>query len=147
MEPKRRVEWVGVIVGSILLLVVAAGAIALWNYYNLKPAILPYPWAEFKPSWIETPALAILAIGLLFMAIIGLVLLIGMGFEEFFARYPRFPLPEELRGRSYRFPRPLALAAALEEDLSEDRATPKPAAKSEQNAALNGNSAALHPRQ
>jgi hypothetical protein len=114
-EPKRKIEWIGVIMGLSFLVVVASFSLILWNYRTLKPSIWPYPWAGFQPSWIETPALTIAAFGLMFMMLIGLVSLIGMGFEDLFSRHPRFPLPEELRGRSYRFPRQLAIQQALEE--------------------------------
>ena len=103
-EPKRKIEWVGVALGSIFLLGVAAQATFVWSYYELKPSISPFPWNQFSPTWIETSALIILSLGAFFMMILGLILLIGMGFEEFFKLHPRFPLPEELRSRKYRFP-------------------------------------------
>ena len=124
-EPKRKVEWTGVILGSVFLLGVASGSLILWNYYNVKPGIWPFPWSNFQPTWIETPALVIGVLGLFLMALLGLFALIGMGFEEFFTRHPRFPLPEELRGRSYRIPRPSVLAGAQHEDNFEAEEAPK----------------------
>jgi hypothetical protein len=114
-EPKRKIEWAGAIMGSSFLLVVASLSLLLWNYYILKPSIWPYPWANFCPSWIETPALVFGILSLLFLTLCGIVELIGIGFEDFFSRYPRFPLPEELRGRSYRFTRRIALQDVLDE--------------------------------
>lgn len=122
---KRKIEWMQVILGSVLLLGVASGCLILWNYYNVKPGIWPFPWFNFQPTWIETPALGIGVLGLLFMAILGCVALIGLGFGGFFSRHPRFPLPEELRGRRYHSPGPSALAMAQHEDTIEVDEAPK----------------------
>lgn len=127
-EPKRKIEWIGVIMGLSFLLIVAPFSWILWNYYTFKPSIWPYPWANFQPSWIETPALTIAALGLVLMTVFGLVGIIGLGFEDFFSRYPRFPLPEELRGRNYRFPRSLTIQEPLEE-LPETQGKPNGVSK------------------
>ncbi len=113
-EPKRKIEWTGVTIGLFFLLLVYAFSLILWNYYNLKPSIWPFPRTDFQPSWVETPALIVATFGILLMALIGFVGLIGMGFEEFLSRHPRFPLPENLRGRSYQFSRRIARQETIE---------------------------------
>lgn len=113
-QPKRRIEWAGVGFGAFLLAMVSAFCVVIWSLYQVDPSIFPYPWSTFQPSWTETTALAISVIGAIFLLIVSLVLMIGMGFEEFFDRHPRFPLPQELRGRSYRF---LSKESLIEADV------------------------------
>ena len=101
-EPKRRVEWFGVGLGGLFLIASLAICFLAWNYYQIKPSIFPIPWQNFQPSWIETPLLVFLLIFVLFSTLIGMVSIFGMGLEDFFYKHPRFPIPEELRSRSYR---------------------------------------------
>ena len=100
-EPKREVEWGGIVLGLVFLIITCAICLLLWNYYNLKPSIFPFPWQNFQPSWVETTALIIVSITVLGFSLIGIAALIGIAFGEFFEWGPSFPLPEELRGRSY----------------------------------------------
>jgi hypothetical protein len=101
-EPKRRVEWFGIGLGGFFLMSNFAICYLVWNYYQLKPSIFPIPWQNFQPSWVETPLFVILLLYVLLFTLIGMVAIFGMGFEEFFDKHPRFPLPEELRSRSYK---------------------------------------------
>jgi hypothetical protein len=101
--PKRRVEWSGVVMGGFFLMVAFAICLLVWNYYQLNPSIFPIPWQNFQPSWIETPTLIFLSFIVLCFTLIGMVVIFGMGFEDFFGKHLRFPLPEELRSRSYKF--------------------------------------------
>lgn len=126
-DSKPKVEWAGVAAGLLSLVGVTALAITIWNYYSLKPAISPYPWSEFSPAWLETPFLLILVLGGLLMTFIGVILLVGIGFEDFFKKHPRFPLPEELRGSKYSFPDLSEIEEISVEDLERIRPdqTPK----------------------
>ena len=100
-EPTRRIEWGGIGVGSFFLAMIAVFGLVIWNYYRVRPAICPYPWATFQPTWIETPALVLCLAVMLLTFILGVMLIVGIGFESFLDRTPRFPIPLEHRTHGY----------------------------------------------
>lgn len=97
----RKVEWAGVIAGSILLVASALILILAQAHYEVAPNSLPWPIDTFKYTWPSTVLLIFSFIASAFIGLIGFILFIGMGFEDFFKRNPKFPLPEELKGRGY----------------------------------------------
>lgn len=123
-KSQRSVEWVGVGIGGSILVALAAHLTVLWNCYLAKPSIFPYPWDTFQASWGETPALFVNAIGIVIFFALGLTTLIGMGFEDFFDRNPRFPLPDKLRGRRFHFVDHERLRTDLGNDGSGNRPPP-----------------------
>lgn len=96
------VEWTAVTAGTVFLAFAAGLAYCLYAYAMSRPWMLPFPWGNFRPSWIETPALALSCFGFMLTAFLGGLFIFGLGLEGFFRRHPKFPLPSELRSSGYR---------------------------------------------
>jgi hypothetical protein len=102
-DSTKKVEWVGVIVGLVFLIFSASFLLIHYRLYCVWPSFSPIPWASFSPSWVWTPIIVLNCLGVLMLAIFGMILFFGMGFGEVFSRRPRFPLPAQLRRRRLRF--------------------------------------------
>lgn len=119
---KRKVEWAGVIAGSVLLVPCAVMAFLALAHFETTPGSFPWPWETFKYSWPSTVLLVVSALVSPLIGLVGVILFFGIGFEGFFKRNPKFPLPEELRGRGYAL---FAQRLADFDDIIEDREAAK----------------------
>jgi hypothetical protein len=99
---KPRVEWSGVVVGGILVLLGLSQAYAMYLLYRASPQFFPLPWASFKPSALAILVLIVWSVGIIGTLGLGTALFALAGFDEFFQRHPRFPLPSELRHHHHR---------------------------------------------
>lgn len=116
---KFKVEWSAVAVGIIILVISASIAYTLILLYPHRPDLFPYPWQSFRPSLLSVLLLIVWVIGILVFVVVGLVFSFGIGFEGFFSRHPRFPIPEEFRHRGFRFSH-LAMERMMEFDVAFD---------------------------
>lgn len=123
---KRKIEWTGVVVGSIFLVSCVVVAFLALAHHDATPGSFPWPWDTFKYSWPSTVLLVVSALVSAFIGLIGIIFFIGIGFESFLKRNPKFPLPEELRGRGYAL---FAQRLADFDDTTEDREAAKAAGK------------------
>jgi hypothetical protein len=98
---ERKVEWAGVIAGFIFFACCATVAFITYAYYQSVPSAFPWPWESFRYLWPNTVILIAAIVVSAIIGFIGAVMFIGMGFENFLKRNPKFPLPEELRGSGY----------------------------------------------
>jgi hypothetical protein len=116
---KFRVEWSAVVAGIVILIFSASLMYTLILLYPHRPDLFPYPWHSFTPSFLSIFLLIVWAIGILIFVVVGLVLSLGIGFEGFFSRHPRFPIPEEFRHRGFRFSH-IAMERLMEFDVAFD---------------------------
>lgn len=96
----KGIDWSGIVVGGVFLLLGLSQAYAMYLLYRARPQSFPLPWQSFAPDALTLIALVFWSIGIIAILLVGLIILLaGSGFEEFYGRHPRFPLPSELRHR------------------------------------------------
>jgi hypothetical protein len=127
---KFKVEWSSLVAGIIILIFSASIIYTLILLYPHRPDLFPYPWQSFTPSFLSILLIVIWAAGIFIFTIVGLVLSFGMGFEGFFSRHPRFPIPDEFRHRGFRFSH-MAAERLMEFDVEFDEEEQKKEQKEE----------------
>jgi len=96
----KHIEWSGIVVGAIFVILGLSQAYAMYLLYRATPQSFPVPWQTFTPDALTLVVLVFWSIGIIGTSLVGLIILFaGIGFEEFYRRHPRFPLPSELRHR------------------------------------------------
>jgi hypothetical protein len=99
-RPKRQIEWIGVNSGAFFLAFTVIVAYLGFSYFELHKNAFPWPWHTFAFSWPATVILLLTMISSALCGLLGILLFIGMGFENFYRKGAKFPLPDELHGRS-----------------------------------------------
>jgi len=96
-KEKFKVEWAGVILGLLFMLICASLGYALYLLYPYQPGLFIYPWDTFKLSFWSVLLSIVWGLELFVFGIVGLLAFVAIGFERLFKRAPRFPLPDEFQ--------------------------------------------------
>lgn len=119
-EEKGKIEWSAVGVGIGLMS--GAASISYFGYllWKSNPSLFPYPWSTFSFSVLNSITLIFMVLSVLALALIGIILAAGVGFEEVFSKSKyKFPLPKELRRAGRFHKRAGEIIEEIEKDLDE----------------------------
>ncbi len=94
-EHPSRIEWVPIVIGSVIVLIAAALGHALYILRQQRPELLPVPWAGFRPGAGTVSVAVAIAIAVLLVGIGVAVILAGFG--GLMPKKAKFPLPKDLR--------------------------------------------------
>jgi len=117
IKETKKLDWTAIWVGLALVAGAACIAYMLFLLWHYQPSLSPYPWKTYEFSLVNLIVFIFLAAVSMLLALLGIILMIGMGFEEVFSfTKHRFPLPDNI-GRSvqFRIPSP---ELSMEEELS-----------------------------
>jgi len=99
----KKVEWSAIWGGLACVAGAACISYILFLLWHYQPNLFPYPWKTYEFSLLNIIVFVLLAAVSLLLALFGIFLMIGIGFEEVFSSTKhRFPLPDSM-GRSGRF--------------------------------------------
>jgi hypothetical protein len=99
-EPSSRIEWTPIVIGSVFVLIAAALGHAVYMLRQVRPELLPFPWAGFRPG-AETISVMVALVIAVLLVVIGIAVIFA-GFGSLMPNRAKFPLPKELRrGRGF----------------------------------------------
>lgn len=87
------------ILGMILLLVGAASIYVMVMLRAVRPELFPFPWSQFQPSWLETPAMVLFGPASVLFVLLAILAIVSAVFGTLPKRRPPLPVPSHLRHR------------------------------------------------
>ena len=103
----KKVDWSAIWGGLACVAGAACISYILFLLWHYQPTLFPYPWKTYEFSVLNLIVFILLAAVSLLLLLLGIFLMIGIGFEELFSSSKhRFPLPENIGRVRFRIPSP-----------------------------------------